>query len=278
MKLAGNKLIVYTDVDNTLRDLESNSFEKIIPTIRKLQDRSIPVILCSSKSLSELNFLRNEFSIKCPLIVENGSAVIIPKEYFSCEYIFTHEEKGNNIIQLGIQRVEISKLLKQIQHDNRFGFKIISQMGKGDVMKLTGLREKEIYRMSDRSYSEIIHFPDSTEYLKLVPVIKKQGLNIINEGSLSIVFSATADKGRAVKKLSGIYKREFKRIKSIGVGTVENDILMLSKTDIPFLAKSSDGNWVEASRAMNRLNAAGPDGFNGMAQTITKFICCPIQN
>ena len=65
---------VVSDVDGTLMD-HSYDLTPAKETINTLQKLSIPVILCTSKTASEVRVIRNELNLTDPYIVENGAAI-----------------------------------------------------------------------------------------------------------------------------------------------------------------------------------------------------------
>ena len=65
---------VVSDVDGTLMD-HSYDLSPARETIKKLQKLFIPVILCTSKTASEVKVIRKELNLKDPYIVENGAAI-----------------------------------------------------------------------------------------------------------------------------------------------------------------------------------------------------------
>ena len=69
-----SSLWVVSDVDGTLMD-HTYDLTPAKETIKKLQKLSIPVILCTSKTASEVKVIRNELNLTDPYIVENGAAI-----------------------------------------------------------------------------------------------------------------------------------------------------------------------------------------------------------
>jgi len=65
---------VVSDVDGTLMD-HSYDLSPAKETIKKLQKLSIPVILCTSKTASEVKVIRKDLDLTDPYIVENGAAI-----------------------------------------------------------------------------------------------------------------------------------------------------------------------------------------------------------
>jgi hypothetical protein len=77
---AGNAtpaLIVFSDLDGTLLDHETYSWQPAAPALDALKQRGIPLILASSKTAAEIAGLRAEMGFAdCPAIVENGAGML----------------------------------------------------------------------------------------------------------------------------------------------------------------------------------------------------------
>ena len=67
-------LWVVSDVDGTLMD-HSYDLTPAKETIKLLQELSVPIILCTSKTASEVKVIRNQLNLTDPYIVENGGAI-----------------------------------------------------------------------------------------------------------------------------------------------------------------------------------------------------------
>jgi len=110
--MIGNSSIwVVSDVDGTLMD-HSYDLTPAKETIKTLQKLSIPVILCTSKTASEVRVIRNELNLKDPYIVENGGAI--------------HGEslkRVNGEIILGIKYEFLEEILNSISKE--IGYKLI---------------------------------------------------------------------------------------------------------------------------------------------------------
>ena len=82
------ELIIFTDLDGTLLDLDTYSFKKAKPALKLIKkenkkEKNIAVVPCTSKTAEETKFYLKKLKIKEPFIVENGGAIYIPKGYFS---------------------------------------------------------------------------------------------------------------------------------------------------------------------------------------------------
>jgi mannosyl-3-phosphoglycerate phosphatase len=72
-------LIVFSDLDGTLLDHATYSWQAAVPALEALKERGIPLILASSKTSAEIAELRAETGFAdCPAIVENGAGLLEP--------------------------------------------------------------------------------------------------------------------------------------------------------------------------------------------------------
>jgi mannosyl-3-phosphoglycerate phosphatase len=76
------KPIIFTDLDGTLLDYSTYSFEKALPALQLLKEKDIPLIICSSKTKKEIEYYRKKLDNHHSFISENGGGIFIPKGYF----------------------------------------------------------------------------------------------------------------------------------------------------------------------------------------------------
>ena len=79
-------LVIYTDLDGTLLDHETYSFDAARQALDRLQAQAIPLIFCTSKTRSETEMWRARMQNAHPFIVENGGALFVPAGYFSISF------------------------------------------------------------------------------------------------------------------------------------------------------------------------------------------------
>jgi len=77
------KIIIFTDLDGTLLDNSSYSFEAALPALQLIKEKNIPLIICSSKTRKEIEHYRKKLYNLHPFISENGGGIFIPKGYFN---------------------------------------------------------------------------------------------------------------------------------------------------------------------------------------------------
>jgi len=95
-----------TDLDASLL-WHDYSYEEAKPALKKLRDLQIPLILNSSKTLSELQTFANEIQSDAPIIAENGGAVCIHKKGSLAVPAEAINEGEYGIIHSGLSRESV---------------------------------------------------------------------------------------------------------------------------------------------------------------------------
>ena len=106
--------VVFSDLDGTLLN-DNYSFEDVHPVVNRLVDVNVPLVLCSSKTRSEIEYYRRKLNINAPFISENGAAIFIPRGYFKLAHNYTRQTERYDIIELGISYLSIRKKLERIR-------------------------------------------------------------------------------------------------------------------------------------------------------------------
>lgn len=254
------KFIIFTDLDGTLLD-ENYSFKYAKKIIDILKVKTIPIIFCSGKTRVEQEVYIKKIGIRNPFIVEDGSAIFIPKNYFG--YTVGKNKNGYEVIELGENFEKIRKEINRIQRM----YKIVgySDMNIEDVAKITNLSLNEAILAVKREYSETVVEADEIALEKL-----RKKFNVVVGGRFIHVFGKNADKGKSVKILTELYKKKFGNIKTIGIGNSYNDEPMLKAVDIPVLVRNPNGKHVD----IKIKNIQKMDGIAtvGWVEMVKKFI------
>ncbi len=236
--LKGNmmKTVVFTDLDGTVLD-EKYSFQDVKPIITQLLFLDAAVVLCSSKTRTEIEFYRRALSISDPFISENGGAIFVPKNYFKVAG-FDRQTREYDIIELGIPYVELRKKLQSIR--DGMGCKLVGfgDMSTEEVAKDSGLSVELAGWAKQREYGEPFRIVDCNEE-QLFKTAKAEGLHV-TKGDRYYHLKGKNDKGNAVMRLKEVYVKNFGQIRTIGVGNSANDLPMLDVVDAPFFREKTE--------------------------------------
>jgi mannosyl-3-phosphoglycerate phosphatase len=256
------KPVIFTDLDGTLLDQETYSYDQALPCIEHLRSQEIPIIFCSAKTRAEQEVYRKELQINDPFIVENGGAIFISRGYFPFEFEYHKAKDGYQVIEFGIPYRRIREILVQISDDMGINFRGFGDMSVEEVASLTSLNLEAAQRAKDREYDETLNLngtPDETN--KVLNAIKEKSLSYISGGRYYDVTSSS-DKGRATRILIDLFNRKLGPIKSIALGDSPNDLPMLSAVDIPVLVQKPGGTWEEIDIPhLYKVEGIGPEGW-----------------
>jgi mannosyl-3-phosphoglycerate phosphatase len=256
------RFLVYTDLDGTLLDHDTYSFDKALPALRLLEEENIPLLINTSKSRGEIERYRSLLGNTHPFISENGGGIFIPEGYFSRKFRYDRASGGYLVIERGTPREILRGVLKSVASETGILLRGVSDMSMTELMEATGLDEESALLAMERSYSEPFLIIQGDE-AEIVRKIAERGYNH-TRGSRFHHILGDNDKGKAVRILTGIYRNESPSIKTIGVGDSLNDLPMLKEVDFPVLVRKRGGIYDSECRLGNMALAdgEGPSGFN----------------
>ncbi len=265
------RLVAFTDLDGTLLDHHTYSFEPALSALRALELKGIPLVICTSKTRAEIEKYRTTLGNKHPFISENGGAIFIPKGYFANKFPYDKELDGYLVIELGTSQDTLSGVLKSITDQTGIALKGISEMSVSELMEYTGLDKETAVLAAKRDYSEpFLIYGDDDVLERVKAKIAEKGYRHTQGGRFHNILGAN-DKGRAVETLSRLYKDELGEIKTMAIGDSLNDLPMLEAVDIPVLVQKPDGGYDPRIRLDNLISADGP-GPVGWNSAILKLI------
>lgn len=260
------KNIVFTDLDGTLLDHYTYSFEKAIPALELLREKNIPLVLCSSKTRKEIEYYRKELANNHPFISENGGGIFIPKNYFKCKIhspeFIVNDENDYYTIKFGAQYSDLRKTVEGLRKE---GFKIkgFGDMTLKEIMEIANLSADEAEMAKERDFDEPFIFEgDATETQRLLHAIKAKGFNYALGRFFHII--GNTDKGKAVELLKGLYKKEFNEITTVALGDSSNDMPMFAAVDYPIVVQKPGGGYELKIEMPGLIKASGigPEGWN----------------
>ncbi len=267
------QLIIFTDLDGTLLD-SAYSFEKALPALKLVKDRGVPLIICSSKTRTEIEHCRKELGNDHPFITENGGGIYFPKT--NCELRITNyelriEDKKDYVqIKLGADYAELRTALGEFRSEG-FDVKGFGDMSVDEVASLTGLTISGAERAKERDFDEPFIFNgNEISEKKLKERIKAMGFNSTQGDFYHIM--GNSDKGRAVEILKQLYTEHYSEITTVALGDSPNDIEMLQKVDYPVVVQKRDGSYhpqiTSAVKGCIKADGIGPEGWN---KAVTKL-------
>ena len=275
-KLIMLQKVVFTDIDGTLIDLISGKYGESDKLIYTLRENNVPIVLCSAKTFAEQNKIRDDLGLMDPFIVENGGAIIIPKNYFDFQFDIEQnrikEEQGYIIIELGESTREIRTKLAEIKKKLKIEFKGVADVSIEELSRLATMPIDYAKRMSEREYGETILQIKKSDIPTFTTSIEKMGIKVIHGGRFFDVTMGT-DKGKAVSILINLFRRKYRnQIKFFGIGDSANDASMLKLMDVPMVVQKPDSSWSELEiKNVIRLKGIGPEGWKSAFDKIMEM-------
>ncbi|MDH5386011.1 MAG: HAD-IIB family hydrolase [Candidatus Aminicenantes bacterium] len=256
-------LLVFTDLDGTLLDHDSYSFEPALPALAVLKEKNIPLIICTSKTRAEIEIIRQRLHNRHPFVSENGGAIFIPKGYFSHIFRYTREDSDYRIIEYGTSYSKIREVLKKMEGHSSGKLRGFGDFSIEEVAELCDFSQDQARLAKMREYDEPFILRDIDALDKIQRIAENANLRITRGGRFHHLIGEN-DKGKAVLRLRDIYDKTFKHIKTIALGDSQNDLQMLEAVDYPVLVQKPDGNYDPSIKLDNLILAQGigPLGWN----------------
>lgn len=262
--------LVFTDLDGTLLDHETYSFELALPAIHLLKKKNIPLILCSSKTRAEIKEIRIQLKNKHPFISENGGAIFIPKKYFSHEFYYTKEDHNYLLIELGTSYPKLREILHQMKTQVQGKITGFGDISAQEVAKICGLSLSQAKLAIEREYDEPFFLENAEDEKKIQKMAGRANLRITRGGRFYHLIGKN-DKGKAVTILQHMYQEKSRHMKSIGLGDSINDLPLFEAVDYPVLVQKKDGSFDPSIKLKNLVLAPGP-GPKGWHDAILKLL------
>ena len=264
------KTIVITDLDGTLLDAVTYSFDEALPAVEALRRKKIPLVLSSSKTRREIELYRSRLENTDPFVSENGGGIFIPRGYFP----FSASERiidGYEAIVLGRPYGELRKALEETREATGVRVRGFGDMAPFEIALKSGLDIKEAALARMRDFGEPFVFEGSSreEIRRFLLALEKRGLRWTRGRFYHLM--GENDKGRALRVLRSLYERRFGRVMVIALGDGLNDLPLLKAADRAVLVPHPDGTYEEAVvvEGLIRASRPGPAGWN---ETVLKLI------
>lgn len=240
--------LIVSDLDGTLLDHFDYSHAAVDELLARLDARGVPVVLNSSKTALEMVALRREFNNAHPFIVENGSAIYVPENYFpnlaQVEPNVATQSIDGEVFQvwnLGKARADLRAFVEADAAQYGMPFLSFSRASQEELIAATGLSPVQAQQAQQRYFSEPLLWQGSVEQKQaFCQRAQAAGLNTLQGGRFLHV-QGQCDKGKACQQLADLYQRcaaDGANRKLIAAGDSGNDVDMLLAADIAVVIRS----------------------------------------
>lgn len=243
---------VFTDLDATLLDAHTYSFEAARPALAMLAARGIPCVMVTSKTRAEVEALRARVGSHDPFIVENGGAAFLPRE----------SGGGYDVLEFGTPYARLTAALRESSAAAGCRVRAFHAMTDEEVARLCSLPLASARLARMREYDEPFAVVDEDRADRLLDSLAQRGLQWTHGGRFYHVLGNN-DKGSAVSAVLAYYRNRFGRVQSIGLGDSRNDLEFLRLMDTPIVVRAQhDQSELLQSTGGKLTRAFGPAGWN----------------
>jgi len=268
LKRSQPQILIFTDLDGTLLDDQTYDFSPALPALKIIHSQKIPLILASSKTRAEIEFIRELLSLESPFIAENGGGIFFPTSFSLPKEYSYKRVVGFHALFIGGPIKEVLKRSRKLKRD--FNFRGFSEMPAQEIASLTGLTLEHALLASKREFDEPILLEDPHDDREIFcEKALQHGLDCVHGGRFIHLFLG-GNKGRAVETVLKIYRQLRGPIFSIALGDSPNDISMLKAVDKAVLMQSRDGTYINglAHPDLITLEGNGPEVWNRVMLSI----------
>jgi mannosyl-3-phosphoglycerate phosphatase len=253
--------IIYTDLDGTLLDHDTYSWDAAREVLDRVRSSRIPLVFVSSKTRLEIEALRRMLDNKDPFIPENGGAVCVPAASGLEVPASARRIEGYGVIVLGTGIEEMAEKFDRLARD--FPIRAFSRMPAAEAAALVGMSREQVRAAQQREYGEAFIFARQDVFLPAFEAAAgRLGLRVTRGGRLFHLLAGN-DKGRAVRLLTGLYQEKYGRVATIGVGDAPNDEPLLAAVDLAYQVARPDGSHARLNvPGIARVPGIGPVGFS----------------
>jgi len=262
--------LLFSDLDGTILDFHTYSFEKSLPGISLCREHGIPLILVSSKTFDEMADIHSRLGLGAPFVFENGGG--IARKNSSCGNESPYE------LQLsGLPCGELRERLPILRDAAGHALTPVHDMDWENVTDLTGLDETGARNALKRRTSIPFIIENGNDLLyaelpELNVMLRAHGLQVIRGKRFFHFTSVDVDKGAAVKAIIAHYRETSGdgEILTFAAGDSYNDLPMFNEVSQSFYVGEGDISPVKGGN-VRITDARGPAGFT---EAVRYIISC----
>ncbi|WP_158784416.1 mannosyl-3-phosphoglycerate phosphatase-related protein [Pantoea sp. BAV 3049] len=258
-------LMIVTDLDGSLLDHHTYSWQPAQPWLDRLKAAGVPIVICSSKTAAEILPLQQSLGITgAPFIAENGAIV----KWKNLNELAGTSQPGKNY----------PALCATLQHfRERYGFRFtgFSDVTEKEVADWTGLTPGNAALAMKREGSESLIWRDSAEnFIAFQQALAEEKLELVQGGRFWHVMNQGRGKGTALAWLLAHYPPpQGKRWVTLGLGDGPNDAPMLDEVNHAVVIKGYSKNSVQLLRE-DKENIYYSTGYGprGWSEGLSHFV------
>jgi mannosyl-3-phosphoglycerate phosphatase len=275
---APERIVVFTDLDGTLLDAETYSFDGAEPALETLRRRCIPLVACTSKTAAETRHFLRRLESDAPYIVESGAGIYLPRGWGSGLDPQDGLSKGSCRLSLGVDYAEVLEAMDDLRVHTGGAVRGFHDMSVDEIADRTGLSLELASLAKGREFDEpfLLLREEPGWPSDLEALARRRGLALTKGGRFWHLHGDT-DKGRAVEVVKSLYRAPGQRLGTIGAGDSAMDLPLLEAVDVPVIVAKPGGAYdptlKERVKRPVLSGAPGPVGWaKGVLEALDRLI------
>jgi mannosyl-3-phosphoglycerate phosphatase family protein len=234
-------IVVFSDVDAVLKDPHLPPVAAAVSILRRVLLEDVSLVLCSSRTRAELEFIQQELGVSAPFICENGGAAFIPGGYFDFDVPIARELPGYQAVEFGRTQMEIVQTLHSTAERLRIQIVSFRDMSIEEVARECHLPLLQARLAKLREYGERFRIldPSPAPRSRLFKALNAARLRCIGGDRYDYV-GAPVDSRLGVRVLDDLYRRESAAVMTIGVTDALRQENLVSLVDYPIMVSDED--------------------------------------
>lgn len=271
MRTTTKNVVIFTDI----RGVDAEDY---IPAVAEARSAGVPIVLVSSATRVELEYVRRVVRVGEPYSPEYAGAIYVPRGYFPFEVGVrgpaslpvdpaSVELDESDMMPLGISADDLAAELRRIGDRHGCRFVTTDELTAEAFAAETGLplgmallaqqREWSVpFRLGERGHPAVLD--------AVVAEIRAAGLRVSFDERFHVLHGPV-DQRDAVWELRALLQRHFGAVRTVGIGDSPRHIGVLTATDEPFLVQGPNGTHdnrvLAAVPGARAVRGSGPVGW-----------------
>jgi mannosyl-3-phosphoglycerate phosphatase len=235
-------IVVFADVDSLAIASGPASFGAAARALRQLATERVAVAFSSSRTRAELEHLwQGGLGASHPLIVERGGALFLPHHFPRSDATKTRDIAGYRVMEFGKPYQSVTAALRHVSERLRIRVRGFNDMSIEEVARASGVTLLQARLAKLREYGELFQIldADSESRTALRKGLHSAGLRMTSAEPYEHV-GCRSGVNVAMEALSGLHRRAFGRVQSVGIADAMSDGELLRTVDCPVFVERGD--------------------------------------
>lgn len=275
--------LVITSLEHGLLDQQSDSYAAARQALAALERRSIPLILVSSRTRSEMDPIRQALELEHPFVVEGGLGVWVPEGYFPDGVLDPLWQKHPPfwVRELGSSYEPLRQVLRVLRSELQADLVGYGDWTTAELAVALGSSVEVAAAAQQRNYSEIFRYDGDPQLLQavaaqyLTPTGDPLQVRRLDPAGESSLWRLTASRSpdplqESVGLLLDCYREHLGAVElSLGIGSTPEDggFLVLTQRAVALPSPTVQDLWAQARGGWILADLPGSEGWNDVVLT-----------